>query len=181
MTVDFQLLRRGLAVMIDERNSWTPPGTTFEQVALAAAKMDRHPMSLPIDRNIEGHDREFASEIHLLQSPGVTSISVRSMAAVARNLAGSGLEPHLFRYLRTMEAGSTAYFEIGSSHGVFICGGCDKYSGEGGYGKKQLDEMFAFLVHMFGVPYDHVVVNTSTNRIIRDAWDKHDIARQKVA
>lgn len=68
------------------------------------------------------------------------------------------------------------YFEIGSDYGVFICGGCDKFSGRGSRGKEELDWLFEFIAHMFNVPNRDHVVPTSMEEQLRARWDEHERA-----
>jgi hypothetical protein len=123
------------------------------------------------------------SSIHpafnLVGHPDGTNESVDAMTAVVRQFlrwyAGNPRhrESLYLRIIRSKrgEKGPVedVYFEIGSSMGMHICGGCtDGYEGTGPSGTKRLKRLFNTVAVLFDVPLEEVTISDPTNDAVRE-------------
>ncbi len=120
--------------------------------------LDRHPFGLPIPNPLP------LREIRFMGYPGATEVSVRTFAAyVADHLTSRPLE---IQYLREIfvefdpnqPKNHDVFFEAMIMSDLMMCGGCTDCSGGGGYGRQQLEGLFAVISTLFSVPVQKVTV-----------------------
>ncbi|MBP6994375.1 hypothetical protein KBB12_03975 [Candidatus Woesebacteria bacterium] len=121
------------------------------------------------------------SQICLIANPGDTESSVRAMKIMIRQTLAD-YHPNRscdFRLRITrvvvrekvfypVEADHDLYFELITDSGVFICGGCNDYSGAGGSAGRDLETVFKSIAYIYNVPCEEVVLHASrANAIYR--------------
>lgn len=142
-----------------------PPERTSRRVY----RLRQHPFGLQIPTPPGGYpDRQ----IVFLGIDGVTNISVGMMARELRNRWLPTID-----YLRVILVTDDArfpdyhdvYFEVGIGNEVLICGGCTDFSGTGGRGKRQLDEIFTLIEEFRGIR--HITATIPPSKAKKLVWD----------
>ena len=105
-------------------------------------QLDVHPFDMPIRLG----KRRFDSSVYLVGSPSQTDLSVGGLAVligaeISRACAADfQIQLRIFkvdvahRNARQPGPAHDLYFEVVTDRGVYICGGCNNYSGTGGNG-----------------------------------------------
>lgn len=150
--------------------------------------LSEHPFGLPIPASQITNRR-----ILLFEFPGYTKPSVRAMAAVVGSqLKYMGREHAQNYYLRVIECpagerdGFVAcdlFFEFGGLATIYIVGGVNNYSGEGGSGGRTLENLFAFASAVSGLPIQRVRLPQKEGSIMQqrvidayNEWEKKERA-----
>lgn len=150
--------RVGLINMFKDLNYWS----VLEKWTKERKQMLKHPFGLEV---IEHNN--FSDKIYFLGKPGQTDVSISAMLAHIRwSVAGTTAEdarPLKLRVIFTEKSddssvGHNVYFEFRSRLGIFICGGCTDYSGEGGGGKRKLDGVFALFSLLYDIKIEEITI-----------------------
>ncbi len=143
----------------DNRSYWRQRDTTD-------CVLSEHPFGLDITLpSPPGDGWKGNQSVRLIAWPGYTDASVDAMVLLLRHeLDGyslsTAMNPIRLRIVRAQvrEGQHYVYFEFISYLGSFICGGCTDFSGEGGYGRTQLETIFGFLSALYEVPLEDVFI-----------------------
>lgn len=142
--------RAGLTYIFDDLGHML----VFDEWSRERVQFKEHPFGLK-DKVVH----LFNDKIYFLGCPSYTDTSVSAMISHIRLVIAGNLtetaRPLRMRMIFTERSGDLSvthnvYFEISTSLGTFVCGGCNDYSGAGQLGKRKLEGVFSLL----GLLYD---------------------------
>jgi hypothetical protein len=163
-------IRNALSMLLGSQ-----PGSSYVALIDNARKLDSHPFDLehPTKHN-DGDESPHVHEIYIVGEPGGSSSSVKAMTDVIRAMIvdlPAARRPN--RYLRIIEAKTDVYYEIGTFMGVFICGGCNLYSGEGGRARQKIRSLFQLASLLWEEPIlRYVLHNGESAKKVRNELDR---------
>ena len=143
------------------------------------AELDTHPFGLEYRLPIRWlSDNNHEGRVHLIDYPGHTNPCVTGMARLLIDQLTSENRTFRLRIIRAQidQEEHDLFFELINTMGSYIAGGCNDYSGAGGYGGEQLTAIFKAVSEVAWVAIEEVVISKG-GRALTDAlcamYDKH--------